>query len=187
MSDSSSSSAHRLPDYLRNTYSWAYLDHRTMPWLDRPVVVSAILWGNASRLMDAAVGEFSPGQRVLQAAAVYGDFSPRLARRLGDGGQLTVVDVAPIQIANTRRKLAPPVHWLPEAHAFVKATRASLGWGMTPDPLVEDDLATGALVELIANKPVDVPLYWQCWRLNVQALQHVTQAVQRAAALTLLR
>ena len=55
MSDSSSSSAHRLPDYLRNTYSWAYLDHRTMPWLDRPVVVSAILWGNASRLMDAAV------------------------------------------------------------------------------------------------------------------------------------
>ena len=65
MSDSSSSSAHRLPDYLRNTYSWAYLDHRTVPWLDRPVVVSAILWGNASRLMDAAVREFAPGQRVL--------------------------------------------------------------------------------------------------------------------------
>ena len=58
---------------------------------------------------------------------------------------------------------------------------------MTPDPLVEDDLKTGALVELIANKPVDVPLYWQCWRLNVQALQHVTHAVQKAAALTLLR
>ena len=104
MSDSSSSSAHRLPDYLRNTYSWAYLDHRTMPWLDRPVVVSAILWGNASRLMDAAVGEFAPGQRVLQAAAVYGDFSPRLARRLGDGGQLTVVDVAPIQIAGAANR-----------------------------------------------------------------------------------
>jgi hypothetical protein len=37
-----------LPDYLRDTYTWAYLDHRTLPWLDRPVVVSAILWGNAS-------------------------------------------------------------------------------------------------------------------------------------------
>ncbi len=107
MSDSSTSSAHRLPDYLRNTYSWAYLNHRTVPWLDRPVVVSAILWGNASRLMDAAVREFTPGQQVLQAAAVYGDFSPRLARRLGEGGRLTVLDVAPIQIANTRRKLAP--------------------------------------------------------------------------------
>jgi ubiquinone/menaquinone biosynthesis C-methylase UbiE len=52
-------------------------------------------------------GEFKPGQQVLQAAAVYGDFSPRLARRLGDGGELLVLDVAPIQIANTRRKLAP--------------------------------------------------------------------------------
>lgn len=86
----------------------------------------------------------------------------------------------------TRRKLAPPVHWLPEAHAFVTATRIGLGWGMTPDPMVEDHLKTGTLVELIAGKPVDVPLYWQCWRLNVQALQHMTRAVQSAAARTLL-
>ena len=115
MRDSASAAATELPDYLRDTYTWAYLDHRTLPWLDRPVVVSAILWGNASRLMDGAVREFNPGQRVLQAAAVYGDFSPRLARRLGDAGQLTVLDVAPIQIANTRRKLAP---W-PHMHAQV--------------------------------------------------------------------
>lgn len=115
MRDSSPAAATELPDYLRDTYTWAYLDHRTLPWLDRPVVVSAILWGNASRLMDGAVREFSPGQRVLQAAAVYGDFSPRLARRLGDTGQLTVLDVAPIQIANSRRKLS---EW-PHAHAQV--------------------------------------------------------------------
>ncbi|MNV75038.1 putative HTH-type transcriptional regulator [compost metagenome] len=87
----------------------------------------------------------------------------------------------------TRRTLAPPVHWVPEAHAFVMATRAGLGWGMTPDPMVQDDLRAGTLVELIAGKPVDVPLYWQYWRLNVQALQHMTEAVQQAAALTLLR
>ncbi|WP_374262353.1 rhodoquinone biosynthesis methyltransferase RquA [Zoogloea sp.] len=115
MSDRSPAATPPVPDYLRDTYTWAYLDHRTVPWLDRPVVVSAILWGNADRLMSAAVAEFEPGQRVLQAAAVYGDFSPRLARRLGDAGQLTVLDVAPIQIANTRRKLAP---W-PHAHAQV--------------------------------------------------------------------
>lgn len=82
----------------------------------------------------------------------------------------------------TRRALTPPVHWLPEAHAFVTATRAGLGWGMTPDPMVENLLEAGTLVELIPGKPVDVPLYWQCWRLNVQALQHMTEAVQRAAA-----
>lgn len=110
MRESSSAAASKLPDYLRDTYTWAYLDHRTVPWLDSPVVVSAILWGNASRLMNRAVAEFDPGQRVLQAAAVYGDFSQRLARRLGDTGQLTVLDVAPIQIANTRRKLASWPH-----------------------------------------------------------------------------
>jgi LysR family transcriptional regulator (chromosome initiation inhibitor) len=86
----------------------------------------------------------------------------------------------------TRRKIAPPVHWLPEAHAFVMASRAGLGWGMTPDPLVQQDLAAGTLVELIPGKPVDVPLYWQSWRLNVRLLHHMTAAVQRAAAATLL-
>lgn len=103
MPESPSSS---IPAYLRDTYTWAYLDRRSVRWLDQPAVVSAILWGNASRLMDSAVAEFSAGQSVLQAAAVYGDFSARLARRLGSAGALTVLDVAPIQVANTRRKLA---------------------------------------------------------------------------------
>ena len=98
--------AHPLPDYLRRTYAWAYLDARTLPWLDRPPVVSAILWGNAGVLMRAAVGEFEPGQSVLQAACVYGDFSRMLARRVGANGRLEVVDVAPIQVSNARDKLA---------------------------------------------------------------------------------
>lgn len=99
-----------LPDYLRETYTWAYLNHRTLPWLDRSLVVSAILWGNAGRLMRAAVAEFLPGQRVLQAACVYGAFSPMLAARVGETGALEVVDVAPIQIANVRKKLAAHPH-----------------------------------------------------------------------------
>ncbi|MCB1955828.1 MAG: rhodoquinone biosynthesis methyltransferase RquA [Rhodocyclaceae bacterium] len=93
------------PEYLLRTYRWAYLDRRWLRWLDRPVVVSAILWGNARRLMARAIATFRPGQRVLQAAAVYGDFSQRLLDRLGEGGHLDVVDVAPLQVANVRRKL----------------------------------------------------------------------------------
>ncbi|MDZ5460911.1 rhodoquinone biosynthesis methyltransferase RquA [Azohydromonas lata] len=109
------STAPALPAYLLETYSWAYLDERSVPWLDRPWIVDAILWGNAARLMDAAVQEFAPGTQVLQAAAVYGDFSPRLARRIGPLGALTVVDVAPIQVARTNGKLAQH----PNARAFV--------------------------------------------------------------------
>ncbi|CAI08200.1 conserved hypothetical protein, potential methyltransferase [Aromatoleum aromaticum EbN1] len=95
-----------IPAYLRHAYSWAYLDPRTLRWLDRPAVVSAILWGNANRLMRDAVAEFVPGQRVLQAACVYGGFSALLAQRLGAHGALDVVDVAALQVANARRKLA---------------------------------------------------------------------------------
>lgn len=105
--------AHAIPEYLSSTYTWAYLNHRTLPWLDRSLVVSAILWGNADRLMKAAVAEFTSGQRVLQAACVYGELSPMLARRVGPEGALDVLDVAPIQIANVRRKLST----LPQARA----------------------------------------------------------------------
>jgi len=99
-------SDHRIPDYLEHTYRWAYLDPRNMKWLDRPLVVSAILWGNARRLMRAAVDEFAPGQRVLQAACVYGDFSGMLADRLGPAGDLLVLDAAQVQLDNLQRKLA---------------------------------------------------------------------------------
>ena len=93
-----------LPVYLQSTYRWAYLDRRLLPLLDRSWVVSAILWGNAHRLMKAAVDEFQAGQQVMQAAAVYGPFSRMLASRVGAGGLLDVVDVAPLQVANVRRK-----------------------------------------------------------------------------------
>ncbi len=94
-----------VPAYLAQTYQWAYLDQRTLPWLDRSLVVSAILWGNAARLMRNAVAEFEPGQHVMQAACVYGDFSSLLAARVGAQGALDLVDVAEIQLANARRKL----------------------------------------------------------------------------------
>jgi len=99
------SSECKIPDYLAKTYGWAYLSPRTMPWLDRNIVVSVILFFNARRLMRMAVEEFSPGQRVLQSACVYGDFSQQLLEKLGPEGRLDVVDVAPIQIENLRRKL----------------------------------------------------------------------------------
>lgn len=56
--------------------------------------------------MDECVGEFKSGQKVLQAAAVYGDFSERLVRQLGKEGELVVVDVAKVQLERTKKKLA---------------------------------------------------------------------------------
>lgn len=95
-----------LPAYLVDTYTWAYLRPANIMLLDNTFVVSAILWGNFRRLVRLACEEFAVGQRILQAASVYGDLSARLAGTVGLAGHLDVVDIAPVQVEHCRRKLA---------------------------------------------------------------------------------
>jgi len=96
-----------IPEYLQNTYWWAYLHPRAVHIFERQWLVNLILWGNFARLRDAALqemGEVIDG-RVLQVACVYGDFTEHLVRRLGPVGSVDVIDVAPIQIKNLQTKL----------------------------------------------------------------------------------
>ena len=97
-----------IPAYLEKTYWWAYVHPHAVRIFERQWLVNAILWGNFSRLRDAALDELggSISGRTLQIACVYGDFSPRLADRLAEGASLDVVDVLPIQLDNVRKKLA---------------------------------------------------------------------------------
>jgi len=95
-----------LPDYLVDTYTWAYLRPKSLRLLDRHAVVNGILWGNYRRLVAWACEEFSEGDRLLQAASVYGNLSVRLAKRAGARGSLDVIDIAPVQVEHCRRKLA---------------------------------------------------------------------------------
>jgi len=95
----------KIPDYLHETYTWAYI-HRLAPAvLDNDWIVSAILWGNYRRLVQTALAELRSGQRVLQPACVYGDLSRRIALTLGPDGHLHISDIVPLQIRNCRRKL----------------------------------------------------------------------------------
>ena len=98
-----------IPQYLHDTYWWAYVHPKAVKLFERQWLVNLILWGNFARLRDAALaemGETLPG-RSLQVACVYGDFTPKLAQRVAAGGSLDVVDVLPVQLANLRRKLQP--------------------------------------------------------------------------------
>lgn len=95
-----------IPAYLSETYTWAYLSKLGCAVFDRQTVVSAILWGNARRLIRSVTAELRPGWRVLQPACVYGTFSADVAAALGPDGHLDVTDIAPIQVALTRRKLS---------------------------------------------------------------------------------
>ena len=98
-----------IPDYLQDTYWWAYLHPKSFWFFEREWVVNLILWGNMKKLTEAVLDEMvlQPHSNVLQVACVYGDFSNRLASHLGKTkSRLNVVDVAPIQIGNIEKKLA---------------------------------------------------------------------------------
>jgi LysR family transcriptional regulator (chromosome initiation inhibitor) len=75
-----------------------------------------------------------------------------------------------------RRDVPRPVHYVPTAEGFRAAVQAGLGWGMYPEQLIGPDFVR------IADVHLDVPLYWQCWKLDSPVVDTVTEAVQGAAA-----
>jgi LysR family transcriptional regulator (chromosome initiation inhibitor) len=76
-------------------------------------------------------------------------------------------------------------HQVPTTADFYAAVRAGLGWAMLPEPQARADLASGALIRLPADV-IEVPLYWQRWRLDSPKLAALTGAVRAAAARHLL-
>lgn len=87
----------------------------------------------------------------------------------------------------TRRDVDPPTHFVPAAGSFTEAIRLGLGWGLVPEGVARPDLADGVLVDLAPGHHLDVPLHWQCWRLESTVLSALTAAVGKAAAGALRR
>jgi LysR family transcriptional regulator (chromosome initiation inhibitor) len=79
------------------------------------------------------------------------------------------------------RDVRLPAHRLPSTGAFLDAALAGLGWGMNPLARVRAHLRSGALVEPVAQTPLDVALYWQVTRLVAPVLAQLTASVVRAA------
>jgi LysR family transcriptional regulator (chromosome initiation inhibitor) len=109
------------------------------------------------------------------------------------------ISSAPVVIFNRKddlqdrflRRLGPrvtsgPRHYVPASEAFFETVAAGFGWGMLPDIQVAER-ASGHLVEIAPDQPVDVPLYWQQWKLGSPALAAVGDAVAATAARVLDR
>ncbi|GIJ77335.1 LysR family transcriptional regulator, chromosome initiation inhibitor [Micromonospora phaseoli] len=82
----------------------------------------------------------------------------------------------------TGRALDPPVHYVPSVPAFNEAIRLGLGWGLVAEQIADADLAAGRCVDVAPGRVLDVPLYWQHWRLDSPVLTAVTTAVCAVAA-----
>ncbi|MFZ3452105.1 LysR family transcriptional regulator ArgP [Arthrobacter sp. 7Tela_A1] len=75
----------------------------------------------------------------------------------------------------------PPRHYVPASSDFLQAVRLGFGWGMLPDLQTNPFLENGSLVLLEPGQILDVPLFWQQWRVEIPALARVAEALARAA------
>ncbi|WP_030558761.1 LysR family transcriptional regulator ArgP [Streptomyces aureocirculatus] len=73
-------------------------------------------------------------------------------------------------------------HYVPTSEGYCDAVAAGLGWGLVPEQQAAPLLRSGGLVELTPGRWLDVPLYWQQWKLDVPALGLVAEAVAATAA-----
>jgi len=80
-----------------------------------------------------------------------------------------------------RREPTGPRHFIPSSHDHVRAIVAGLGWGLIPEQLATPWLVSGEIVEVSPDRPLDVPLYWQHWKLQSPDLDALTGAVLATA------
>jgi LysR family transcriptional regulator (chromosome initiation inhibitor) len=76
---------------------------------------------------------------------------------------------------------APPTHWVPSTQGFVDLLRSGLGWGMVPQSLAQQYIASDDLREIEPGKFLDVELFWQYSRLFEPVLKGINHAVFSAS------
>jgi LysR family transcriptional regulator (chromosome initiation inhibitor) len=72
-------------------------------------------------------------------------------------------------------------HLCPSSEGFLQLTSRGLGWGMVPELQARALLDEGQLRELVPGRPVDVPLYWHCWRNGGPLLAELTGQLRQVA------
>lgn len=113
-----------------------------------------------------------------------------VARHLRDGSPTAALGRAPIVDFDrsdahqnhhyrrlSRRQPTGPRHFVPSSHDHVRAIVAGLGWGLIPEQLATPWLVSGEIVDVSPDRPLDVPLFWQHWKLQSPDLDALTDAV----------
>lgn len=80
-----------------------------------------------------------------------------------------------------------PRHAIPSTNEYVRAVRMSMGWGLLTEQQAQPYFDDGSLVSIAPDKPHNVPLYWQHWRVRSMVLDRITDAVVDTAGKVLLR
>lgn len=75
---------------------------------------------------------------------------------------------------------------VPSSEGYLEAVRAGLGWGLVVEQQAASLIESGELIRL-DDRRLDIPLYWQRWRLESELLEALTHSVEDAAIRQLTR
>jgi LysR family transcriptional regulator (chromosome initiation inhibitor) len=183
----------RVPAALRTCFELHREDQDHTTTLLREGVVMAAVTSSPDPVQGCSVRGLGR-MRYLPVA------SPEFAASWLDGGSLrSRVGSVPVVLFDrhddlqdsfarrlTRGRDAGPLrHYVPSSGGFADAVTAGMGWGMLPTAQAEPRLRAGALVRLDPRRAIDVPLYWQQWKLDSPPLAATAAAVAAAAAAAL--
>lgn len=182
----------RVPDELRICFELHREDQDHTTALLREGVVMAAVTSSPDPVAGCSVRKLGHMRYLPMASPAF------IARWLGDWPEVPlrqVIAAAPVIVFDRRddlqdqfvRKLtrgrgaSPLRHHVPASESFVESVVAGLGWGMVPQSQAEPRLLAGKLVDLDPDRRIDVPLYWQQWKLDSPALVAAADAVAAAA------
>ena len=74
----------------------------------------------------------------------------------------------------------PPGVYIPASIEYHRAVEAGIGWGSVPLPQIADALTGGRVVRIV-DRHMDVPLYWEYWRLSSPLMSAFTDLIRREA------
>jgi LysR family transcriptional regulator (chromosome initiation inhibitor) len=92
---------------------------------------------------------------------------------------------ARFQRSLTRREPGPRRRYVPASAEFRTAVVRGLGWGLLPEQHCLELLASGDLARISPTRHLDVPLFWQTWRVAPAGLEALTGIVVATAAAAL--
>lgn len=81
----------------------------------------------------------------------------------------------------TRVPSDPPAIYIPASTEYHRAIEFGMGWGLAPRVQIADALDHGRLAT-ITDRRVEVPLFWQYWKLASPLLSALTEEITRSAA-----
>jgi len=183
----------RVPEGLRICFELHREDQDHTTALLREGLVMAAVTSSSNPVQGCSVRPLGH-MRYLPVASP--SFAARWLGRWPETSLRQVLADAPVVVFDRRddlqdrfaRKLTrgpgagPLRHYVPASEGFVEAVVSGMGWGMVPRAQAEPRLRVGTLVDLDPDRPIDVPLFWQQWKLDSPALAAAADVVAAAAA-----